>query len=310
MKLATLADGSRDGHLVVVADDLDQAHYACAGASRLQALLDDWNFLSPQLEDISATLAGGKARHAMPFDPTLVRAPLPRPPRCVRLVLHREGDQALAGTPCAVVEEPAWFGGPRWPGEPAATAQWHWQPHLALVTADLPWGADPARAAEAVRLMGWAVRPLLAGIVTGLGAGEASLQDRAGVASASASAWRFAPLLATPSTLPASAEGWNWRRLPVGADGPIRLPRGSSSLAGAAGWPAANALGPALAAVAQRAPLPAGTVVLLPLAEPEAHPTLPAGAIGWSLALVDATGAAPLGEVVFTERQTRAAGAV
>jgi fumarylacetoacetate (FAA) hydrolase len=33
-------------------------------------VLDDWNFLSPQLEDLydALTLNGGKARHAFAFD--------------------------------------------------------------------------------------------------------------------------------------------------------------------------------------------------------------------------------------------------
>ena len=47
-------------------------------ASRLQQVLDDWNFLSPQLEDLAATLNGGKARHAFPFEPAKCMAPLPR----------------------------------------------------------------------------------------------------------------------------------------------------------------------------------------------------------------------------------------
>jgi fumarylacetoacetate (FAA) hydrolase len=78
MKLATYKDGSRDGQLVVVSRDLSTAHYASAVASRLQQVLDDWNFLSPQLEDLYATLNGGKARHALPFEPAKCMAPLPR----------------------------------------------------------------------------------------------------------------------------------------------------------------------------------------------------------------------------------------
>ena len=45
MKLATYKDGSRDGQLVVVSRDLASAHYATGIASRLQQVLDDWNFL-------------------------------------------------------------------------------------------------------------------------------------------------------------------------------------------------------------------------------------------------------------------------
>ncbi len=78
MKLATYKDGSRDGQLVVVSRDLSTAHYATGIAQRLQQVLDDWNFLAPQLEDLYQTLNSGKARHAFPFDPKQCMAPLPR----------------------------------------------------------------------------------------------------------------------------------------------------------------------------------------------------------------------------------------
>jgi fumarylacetoacetate (FAA) hydrolase len=78
MKLATLKDGSRDGQLVVVSRDLTLAHYATGIASRLQQVLDDWGFLSPQLQDLYDELNSGRARHAFPFDPAQCMAPLPR----------------------------------------------------------------------------------------------------------------------------------------------------------------------------------------------------------------------------------------
>jgi len=78
MKLATYKDGSRDGQLVVVSRDLSTAHYATGMAGTLQQALDDWNFVAPQLEDLSATLNHGRARHAFAFDPKQCAAPLPR----------------------------------------------------------------------------------------------------------------------------------------------------------------------------------------------------------------------------------------
>ncbi len=78
MKLATYRDGSRDGQLVVVSRDLALAHCASGIATRLQQVLDDWNFLSPQLEELSQTLNHGKARHAFAFEPAKCMAPLPR----------------------------------------------------------------------------------------------------------------------------------------------------------------------------------------------------------------------------------------
>ena len=78
MKLASYKDGSRDGQLVVVSRDLSTAHYATGIASKLQQVLDDWNFMSPQLQDLYETLNNGKARHAFPFEAARCMAPLPR----------------------------------------------------------------------------------------------------------------------------------------------------------------------------------------------------------------------------------------
>ncbi len=78
MKLATYKDGSRDGQLVVVSRDLSLAVYASNIANRMQQVLDDWNYLAPQLQDLYDTLNNGRARHAFPFDPAMCLAPLPR----------------------------------------------------------------------------------------------------------------------------------------------------------------------------------------------------------------------------------------
>src|SRR3954469_24618389 len=78
MKLATLNDGTRDGQLAVVARDLKTAHLADGIAPTLQAALDDWNFIAPQLEELSQQLNGGRARRAFEFEPAQCMAPLPR----------------------------------------------------------------------------------------------------------------------------------------------------------------------------------------------------------------------------------------
>ena len=78
MKLATYKDGSRDGQLVVVSRDLTRAHFATGIATRLQQVLDDWNFMAPQLQQLYEALNRGQVRHAFDFDPRLCAAPLPR----------------------------------------------------------------------------------------------------------------------------------------------------------------------------------------------------------------------------------------
>jgi fumarylacetoacetate (FAA) hydrolase len=77
MKLATLADGSRDGRLAVVNRDLSHAAFATAIAQTLQAALDDWKRAAPALERLAQSLAAGSAE-SFPFDATRALAPLPR----------------------------------------------------------------------------------------------------------------------------------------------------------------------------------------------------------------------------------------
>src|SRR5437763_13953612 len=63
MKLASYKDGSRGGAIVVVSRDLCTAHYATGIAKRMKQVLDDWNFLLPQLEDLCQMLNPSKAPH-------------------------------------------------------------------------------------------------------------------------------------------------------------------------------------------------------------------------------------------------------
>jgi fumarylacetoacetate (FAA) hydrolase len=147
MKLATLHDGSRDGLLAVVSRDLALVHPAQGIAGTLRQLLDDWNFLSPQLEDLYATLNDGKARHAFGFDPRQCMAPLPRTGLVAIADIAaaptlRSGD-GLQG-PMADV---------RLLGDNEATAC---APALALVCGDIGRGSAPGPALDGVRLMGLA----------------------------------------------------------------------------------------------------------------------------------------------------------
>lgn len=166
MKLATLKDGSRDGQLAVVSRDLSTAHYASGIATRMQQLLDDWNFLSPQLEDLYATLNDGKARHAFPFEPRQCMAPLPRAYqwadasgylRHVALVRRARG----AEMPADAHAEPLMYQGGSdallGPCDDAVFADEDdgidFEAELAVVTGDVPIGATPAQGLEAVRLL-------------------------------------------------------------------------------------------------------------------------------------------------------------
>jgi len=165
MKLATYHDGSRDGQLVVVSRDLRSAHYATGIATRLQQVLDDWNFLSPQLEDLYTTLNHGRARHAFDFDPRRCMAPLPRAYQWadgsayinhVELVRKARG----AEVPESFYTDPLMYQGGSddllGPCDPIrADEAWgiDFEAEIAVITGDVALGATPEQALEGVRLL-------------------------------------------------------------------------------------------------------------------------------------------------------------
>ena len=77
MKLATLNDGTRDGQLVVVSRDLTRYASADDVAPTLQAALDEWERLAPQLQALASDLESGSAQ-SRPFDQAAAHSPLPR----------------------------------------------------------------------------------------------------------------------------------------------------------------------------------------------------------------------------------------
>ena len=166
MKLATYQDGSRDGQLVVVSRDLALAHYATATATRLQQVLDDWNFLSPQLQDLSVALNQGRARHAFAFDARQCLAPLPRAyqwAEALAYVNHRVLLRKANGaeTPNRFFAEPLLHQrcsddllGPTdsvWFGDAAGAIDF--SAGLAVITGDVAMGASPGQALDGVRLL-------------------------------------------------------------------------------------------------------------------------------------------------------------
>jgi fumarylacetoacetate (FAA) hydrolase len=220
MKLATYKDGSRDGQLVVVSRDLSTAHYATGIATRLQQVLDDWNFLSPQLEDLFVTLNHGKARHAFAFDPRLCMAPLPRAYQwadasaylnhvaLVRKARHPEGTEGLAAQEAheALKTDPLMYQGGSddflGPCDDAYFGAEAWgidfEAEIAVITGDVAMGASPPQALEGVRLLmlvnDWSLRNL---IPPELAKGFGFLQGKPATA--------FSPVAITPDEL---GEAW------------------------------------------------------------------------------------------------------
>jgi len=211
MKLATIHDGSRDGQLAVVSRDLKTAHMADAIAPTLQAALDDWAFIAPQLDNLYAQLNHGEARRAFEFEPQRCMAPLPRAyqwaegaayPHHLELLRRADG----AELPDSLREEPlmAWGGGDDFlgPHEDILLAHEEWGidfgAGLAAIVDDVPMGATPDEAHGRVRLLmlanGIALRNLMP---AELAKGGGALQSRP--------ATGFSPVAVTPDEL---GEAW------------------------------------------------------------------------------------------------------
>ncbi len=221
MKLATYKDGSRDGQLLVVSRDLHSAHFATGIATRMQQLLDDWNFLSPQLEDLYQTLNQGKARHAFAFEPRQCMAPLPRAyqwadgsafPNHIELLSRARGQDA----PADFMDDPRIYQGGSddllGPCDDAVFGDAAWgidfEAELAVVTGDVAIGTGPDAALDSVRLLllanDWSLRHLV----------PAELAKQFGFLQ-SKPATAFAPVAVTPDELGAA---WSGGRVHLAVD--------------------------------------------------------------------------------------------
>jgi len=236
MKLATYQDGSRDGQLVVVSRDLSTAHFATGIATRLQQVLDDWNFLSPQLQDLYTTLNQGKARHAFPFEPAKCMAPLPRAYQWadgsaylnhVELVRKARG----AEVPESFYADPLMYQGGSddflGPCDDIVCPNEEWgidfEAEVAVVTGDVPMGCAPDQALEGIRLLMLANDVSLRNLIPAeLAKGFGFFQGKPATA--------FSPVAATPDELGEAWAGgrvhlalqstWNGRKVGLCEAGP------------------------------------------------------------------------------------------
>jgi fumarylacetoacetate (FAA) hydrolase len=218
MKLATLADGSRDGRLVLVSRDLQRATSAAAIAPTLQAALDDWARAAPELTALAQELAAGRADD-FAFDPAQALAPLPRAYHWVdgsAYVNHVELVRKARG---ATMPESFWTDPLVYQGgsddllAPTADAPFgneDWgidlEGEVAVVTDDVPMGTDPGAARAHIRLLmlvnDWSLRNL---IPNELAKGFGFYQSKPATA--------FSPVAVTPDELGAA-----WQ------DGKVQLP--------------------------------------------------------------------------------------
>jgi fumarylacetoacetate (FAA) hydrolase len=166
MKLASLKSGGPDGVLVVVDRRLKHAVAVPRIARTLQAALDDWVSLSPELRSVYRLLNAGEMPDAIAFDPAMAAAPLPRAFQWAdgsAYVNHVELVRKARG---ATMPDSFWtdplmyqggsdgFLGPR---DPIALADEAWgidfEAEVAVITDAVPMGVAPERAAPHIRLV-------------------------------------------------------------------------------------------------------------------------------------------------------------
>src|SRR5687767_12258415 len=205
MKLGSLP-GGRDGRLVVVSSDLAWCADATHIAPTLQAALDDWDRLAPQLELLAMDL-----EHVViprdRFHEREAAAPLPRAYQwadgsayvnhvaLVRQARNAEMPDSFWTDPLMYQGGSDGFLGPRDP-IPLADEAWgcDLEAEVVVVTGDVPLGASREEALAAVRLVGLTNDVSLRNLIPGeLAKGFGFFQSKPASA--------FSPVFVTPDAL-------------------------------------------------------------------------------------------------------------
>ena len=166
MKVATRRSGTRDGELVVVSRDLTRCVAVPEIARTLQAALDDWNSAAPGLAALAAELDAGRLPDATAFDPQRAMAPLPRAYQWVdgsAYVNHVELVRRARGAamPPEFWTDPLMYQGTSdrmlGPCDDIVHADEAWgidfEAEVAVVTGDVPMGADATEASRHILLV-------------------------------------------------------------------------------------------------------------------------------------------------------------
>ena len=216
MKLASLKAGGRDGRLVVVSRDLGSCVEATGIAPTLQAALDDWEAARPALEALSERLNAGRAEGAVAFDPAACASPLPRAFQWAdgsAYVNHVELVRKARGAelPDSFWTDPLMyqggsdsFLGPR-DAIPMASEDWgiDFEAEIAVITGDVPMGADAKRAGRDIRLLMLVNDVSLRGLIPAeLAKGFGFFQSKPSSA--------FSPVCVTPDEL---GDAWDGRKV-------------------------------------------------------------------------------------------------
>lgn len=163
MKLASRREG-RDGSLLVVSRDHATAVSAASVAPTLQAALEDWEQVEPALQALYGELNAGQARRSFPLQEASLDAPLPRAwqwldgsayPQHAALMAKAFGRAPIESeVPLMYQGMSHRFLGPRDAVQfPAEEDGIDFEGEFAVVTGDVPLGADRDQAPAAIRLV-------------------------------------------------------------------------------------------------------------------------------------------------------------
>ena len=165
MKLATLKDGTRNGLLVLVSQNLQTAMPA-PGYKYLQAALDDWQHAEPLLQDAAAMLESGRIAGTLAFHAGECLSPLPRAFQWIdgsAYVNHVELVRKARGAemPESFWTDPLMYQGGSdsflAPTEPICMASEEFgidlEAEVAVITDDVPMGVTPEAALDHIKLV-------------------------------------------------------------------------------------------------------------------------------------------------------------
>jgi len=165
MKLATLKTSDRDGSLVVVNRELNRARPVPDIALTLQAALDDWSGVAPQLQQVYQTLKEGECE-SVPFDACQAAAPLPRAYQWLdgsAYLSHVERVRKARGAdlPDSLFDDPLMYQGASdvmlGPCDPVEAASEEWgidfEAEVGVITDDVEAGVSVDDAASHIKLI-------------------------------------------------------------------------------------------------------------------------------------------------------------
>ena len=284
MKLASLK-GGRDGRLVVVSDDLAWYTPADRIAFTLQDALDDWDVCEPELRGLAESLEHGSVPKAR-FHEHDAASPLPRAYQWAdgsayvnHVALVRQA--RAADMPASFWTDPLMYQGGSdgflGPRDPIPLADEAWgcdmEGEIAVVTGDVPMGADRETALAAIRLVMLCNDVSLRNLIPGeIAKSFGFFQSKPASA--------FSPVAVTPDALP------NWRDGKL--HGPLEVQLNGKLLGEAdAGVDMTFDFGTLIAHAARTRALAAGTIIgsgTVSNRGPDGGPgqTVQAGGVGYS----------------------------